>query len=904
MAKRLSIAFLGMLAVVGLWWWISELDGESAHPPSSSGSGAVSGGAQSGDHGEGAAEAGEAAIPTQRFRERDDAAGSAIRIHTLRGSRRPYPGALVTARIYVGHAPIRQTPDGDPVVEQQLRSDENGWIAWRPALPQGAYVLWFSGPSENHWSFPEIVRVVPPGAPPDPIEVSMYPYDVWIEGTVSDVAGQPIADAQVRTRFASVRTDERGGYRFASPSEARRVQVRATARGFAQKMLVARDPKAGTTFRLDFSLDAGTELSGLVVDENGDPFADAEVHTSGIFVETQTGQDGRYVITGLPTRMDRLTIYAGKKGLLETRTSLELPFVGDVPNLVLKRGVAVRGSVLGPDGSPVRGAELYIGFSPAAANRLDAVSDDHGRFSFPCVAPGGQTLVTHASRLAPSTQKIQVPDDQAAVELDVHLDAGHYVGGRCSDASGKPLGDIRISARHHGEYIDALKGRTAPDGTFRMDGLPADELSLEFYATGILRHVHKVEVVDRDDVVVVLRRPGGVAGRVVDAATDSPLKSFRVRFVQPETKAGEEVAYIYGYTWAGAGTEFSVPDGRWRASNRNLEVGHVLGLEIRASGYYPAIVPRVVVSEGADPDALVIRMDRGGTIEGRVVDAGSGNPVPQATVSLVSSYLPYPREWPDRRSTGYYEGARPTAKTDTRGVFHLRDVPKANFSLVVHPKEGGQPHVEGPMNAAASGRPLLIEIPLRGRVTGTVADARGDTFAGSVVKLWRQPRGRDPMLGSFSETLRTQCGKDGNFTIEGVPPSEYSLGRMIRFGGRERVAFAKYVTVDPGATLNVRLAPTGNARVTGRLEGLGDNPQEVLLEVVRTDRRRGREERRWRRRAQLCRGPTFEIHALEPGAWRINAYCGKPADGLRGGAMVTIEDGQVQDVTLSLTRRR
>ncbi len=839
-------------------------------------------------------------IATRRFGEPVNPGGFAIPIHTLRGDRRAYPNVRITARIHLGYAPPWQVPPGEPLHEEQLTSNEQGRIDWQPDLPEGACVLWFSGPSEGHWSLPAFLPVVPPHLPSEPIEVFALPLDACVQGLVTNESGEPLVGARVRTRFADVSTDPRGRYRIAMPSDRRSTQVWANAAGWEQKALTARDLKAGATLRLDFSLSAGTVVSGRVIDESGNPVADAMVRSNDVYVETRSDTGGRYTLTGLPARSERFGVYARKDGFLEAKVSMSLPLEGEAPELVMKRGVAVRGRVLGPDGSPVRGASLYIGFSPSAYNRLDAVSDNYGQFAFPCVAPGKHTVVTQARGLSPSKQVIEVPSDRPATEIDIHLDAGRFIAGRCEDSKGVALEGVSIAVRHHGEYVDALKGRTGSDGGFRIDGLPDDSVGLEFYATSITRHVHEVQEVDRDDLVVVLRRPGSVAGRVIDADTDEPLPNFRVRFVAAEVQANEKAAYVHRPPWAAGGRAFETSDGRWSTGTARLEIGSIIGLEIRADGYVPEIVPRVVVSEGADPDALVIRMQPGGVVTGRVVEAGTGGGVGFATLSLVASHLPYPHEWPGRLERGAFAGARPSAKTEDDGSFHLTDVPNTTFFLVVQPKGGAGHHLVGPFTAPVTD-PLVVTLGLGSRVSGVALDDSGRPCPGATIRLWEQRRpDTDPMVRSYDRSRRTRAGSDGRFVIEGVGPGNYVVGRAIEFLDRETIAFAAYVTVQENAPLEVRLGPAGTGGIRGRIEGLDDVQRETLVQASRGSKRG--EPRTWRRRALVTTDGTFEFRGLEPGRWTIRVSTGSTRESLRGNARVEVTDGAVVSVSVAISK--
>src|SRR5260370_18903005 len=102
-------------------------------------------------------------------------------------------------------------------------------------------------------------------------------------------------------------------------------------------------------------------VAGRVTDENGAPIAGARVHFRGVSAtQAVTMKDGRFRLRRLePARNAELE--AEKVGFARARRpGLELKAGARtlVPDLILRRGLRVVGSVVDPSGSPVAGVEV------------------------------------------------------------------------------------------------------------------------------------------------------------------------------------------------------------------------------------------------------------------------------------------------------------------------------------------------------------------------------------------------------------------------------------------------------------------------------------------------------------------------------------------------------------------
>ena len=115
---------------------------------------------------------------------------------------------------------------------------------------------------------------------------------VEVSGTVSDIAGGPIAGAQLRAGDAVGETDAGGTFTlWLEPGSA---SVEATADGYAPSTWNGNAPD-----HVELQLTPESSLSGTVVLPSGEPLADAQVGIAGLdwrqpSVDTTSSEDGSF----------------------------------------------------------------------------------------------------------------------------------------------------------------------------------------------------------------------------------------------------------------------------------------------------------------------------------------------------------------------------------------------------------------------------------------------------------------------------------------------------------------------------------------------------------------------------------------------------------------------------------
>jgi hypothetical protein len=323
----------------------------------------------------------------------------------------------------------------------------------------------------------------------------------------------------------------------------------------------------------------------------------------------------------------------------------------------------------------------------------------------------------------------------------------------------------------------------------------------------------------KDDRPAAERKSVEVFGKVVDAETGEPVMAFITQAGKFDPKDPKKVTWGFSEsrtTSGGFSTTIRWSEG-WTA-------------RILADGYVPQPVISAAPPAGKDRIEMVIRLKKGRSVRGRVLDH-LGKPVKDASVFAVR---PNGMTLAGGRAVNSFDGEEePTvrgAKTDADGRFEM------SVSVAAGPRrpDGDPPASKGATPGLAVSSPALdawpvplpegdaeaiIRLPAPTRVEIRYdikgSDEEASVFVQSVmfdVDAWK----------GFEIVRHIPIRNQGRFELTSLPPGKYQFARsrMLRHGniGRGYFLDRQYVEVVKDKTTPVSFVRATGTRIAGSVE--------------------------------------------------------------------------------------
>jgi uncharacterized surface anchored protein len=622
-----------------------------------------------------------------------------------------------------------------------------------------------------------------------------------ISGMVTDADGNPIEGAWVAAGlyddswWAQAWTDADGSYTIdeLTPGEYR---VEVWAEGYLHeyydgvRQLEDATPvpvKDGDdTPNIDFNLDPGGSISGIVTDAQGNPIEGAWVgaglHDGSWWGQATSGADGTYRITGLVTGEYQVDVWT-EKYLHEYYNSVRQPEDAtptsvlegqETPNInfSLDLGGSISGIVTDAQGNPIEGASVHAG-PDDGSNWGDAETGPDGTYKITRLVTGEYRVDVWAEgyfhqfydgvRDWELATPVSVVEGQDTLNISFNLDLGGTISGIVTDAHGNPIQGAWVEA-----YSDNGNGwgnaETGPDGSYKIGGLDTGEYRVEVWAGGYIHEyfddtrdwenafiVPVVEGYDTPNIDFNLTKGGSISGMVRDSQ-GNPIEGAWVS-TDP---------YEDGVSWGEAWTR---ADGSYEIDGLATDEYRVLAeAEAYVDEFYDGTrdwgdATPVSVVEGQETSDINFSLDLGGTISGIVTDA-EGNPIEGAWAQAYAN---------DGSGWGY-------AETDADGSYKIVGLASSEYRVEVWADgylheyyDGAYQTGDATFVGVTEGQDTLgidFSLAVGGTISGVVTDSSGNPIEGASV----QTSSYNVEGWGFAET-----GADGSYKIAGLASGEYRV---------------------------------------------------------------------------------------------------------------------------------
>ena len=162
-----------------------------------------------------------------------------------------------------------------------------------------------------------------------------------------------------------------------------------------------------------------------------------------------TDAEGRWHVDHVPEEINSMYVglehpnYISAPGLEGISAEEQKRIENNSAVMVMKKGIAVSGTVTDPNGKPLTDALVALGEDRFGSGLPSTRTDKAGKFRFANLAPGGQVVTIVKPGLAPTIRNLYVQPDMKPV--DFRLKKGQMLRVRIVDKEDKPLEGIRIA---------------------------------------------------------------------------------------------------------------------------------------------------------------------------------------------------------------------------------------------------------------------------------------------------------------------------------------------------------------------------------------------------------------------------------------------------------------------------
>ncbi|MCH9649233.1 MAG: carboxypeptidase-like regulatory domain-containing protein [Deltaproteobacteria bacterium] len=631
---------------------------------------------------------------------------------------------------------------------------------------------------------------------------------------------------------------------------------------------------------LELPLTPSTRLFGRVLDSQGEPVPRAEIvaiqQPSARRSDTThrgnhvavTDEAGSFQLSNLsPEQLYGLRTTAS--GFAPDHKEVFTVKVGAKPtptSIVLEKGIRAFGLILDSEDNPVPGALIQLKSKPKTANnRLrwlqrrrgegtpeEGASDDKGTFEFFHLIHGTYNLLVTAEGFAPNLVRgIELPRGDQEVDLGtVYLEAGTALEGQVTDSAGLPLEGASVhaetaSADQFGPFtsaaaVEASKVLSAADGFFALEDLQAGtKVLLKLRKEGYLpRELPGVEVPPLDPLVVVLEPASTVSGRVENQSGE-PVTG--ARLVLQDSASGIVYGNRVSPRFDRLAMSHSGEEGRFVLEN--VKPGQY-SLSGSGTGYRTAKIPTIEVAEGATVEGIVLILEKGAVIQGRIL-APDGKPVSQASLRLSKQ----------SHRQDILGGAK-SAVSDSQGHYRLEGL-ESGFEQTLDAFHEVYGQVRKTILVEPGEQRVDIIFEPGFSISGQVTDQQGDGIANAQLQL----ESNNHLFGGKT----TRSGADGSYRFESVQAGRYEIEASHEDYAQSRTEMPIEMAGSPVEGIEIRLSR--GAAIYGRVLGLDfDELARVELSAFQQNRR------------QTFPGsnhPDFEgkyrLENLSPGTWTVIA---------------------------------
>jgi large repetitive protein len=440
-----------------------------------------------------------------------------------------------------------------------------------------------------------------------------------IHGIVLTTEGKPVAEAKVRIdgKEFSAFTDTDGKFTFKDVPVGK-VTVLAEKTGFGSGQAVAEvmdGQITEVTIVLGINETGYGTITGIVINSEKNPVAEAKVRIDGKDFSAFTNSEGRFTFEKVPA--GKVTILAEKTGIGNGKTETEV-MDGQISEVVIilnktEAGFGtIKGIIIDSEKNPVAEATVRI-----YGKDMTTYSNNEGEFTFENVPVGIYKILAEKAGIGSGMAEVEVKDGQIS-EVTIILsktETGYgSLKGVVLNAEENPVPEARVNIKGKD-----LKTYTDNEGKFTFENVPVGNYIVLAEKTGVGSGQAEVQIKDGQisEVRIILKSTGtgyGTIKGIVLNSEKNPVAEAKVRI---------------------DGKEFSTfTDTNGKFIFENVPVGKVTVLAEKTGVGSGSTVVEVLNGQISEVTITLTKTETGyGTIKGIILDL-AGNPVNEAKVRI------------------------------------------------------------------------------------------------------------------------------------------------------------------------------------------------------------------------------------------------------------------------------
>lgn len=572
------------------------------------------------------------------------------------------------------------------------------------------------------------------------VNFALLPIGGTIDGTVIDaISLLPISGATIRIfqgmEVIQTETTNVSGFYSVPDLAPGNYIVQASATGY-QSQNIGASVQVSPTTTVDFALALNPgSISGTVTDSiTTNPIEGAlvEVFDGSISVGfADTDGSGNYTIPDLTP--GNYTVTASADGYqsktvgasVASSVTTTVDFALEQPPGTLSGRVTDAST-----GNPIPGASINV--FQGVTLITSVLTDTNGQYSITEFAPGNY-LVSANANLHQEQVKAGTVTSNATTTINFSLNSDPgTISGQVADVGATPIEGATINV-YNGQVLLAT-ALTDPNGNYQIPNLSpgnfvvtASKPTFQTQAVGAIVTAGATTIVN----FVLLAPPGTISGTVTDAITTNPIVGAKVLVFSGQTFMAIGVTDVNG--------NYAIP---------NLEPGEYTVIASAGANYQNASQGTTVVSSTTTTVDFALQPNPG-IIAGTVKNEANGNPIPGATIFILSNFT-----------------VIETALTDANGNYSIIDLAPGNYTVVANAPNFSLAVVGAVVTANNT---TIVNFALKadpGKIFGTVKDASTtNPIPGATIEV----------RNSFVIVATALTDANGNYNFPNLAPDTYTV---------------------------------------------------------------------------------------------------------------------------------